>query len=1659
MIHRFRVARPTDDALIIDMHAIDDGIVGSDIRIVATTRRGTATGWAWVLAQSPDGSTATLRATVNEPEAALLVDRTGIYTVTATATDADGRSAQSSIRIHAQPTSTPLYDGSVPDGKWPLAWIANIWSETDNRPLLEVYWSALTQVFSSILLAVWNEGRMGSIDTMQEQRMDRWLPVATTWTAPTTARILIAPEGSGTDAQTIPPTAEMFVVVETPQTLMVVGGARGTGSDAGRQITLLSGTSAGTYPIATVSAAGKCVATPYGTVFPDVATRRSGSTLRTVRGSALVTVFGVDFTEETVAVGDAIQLLTGAPAWFVVVGVGIAGGCARDDQLLLDAPVSASRTACAYRIYPVVPARIDRDEQAVTDTVRIPDSEAARALSRLAQPFTVTATVLTADTLRVAPELAVSGMVDAKIAFQQGASGTTTVMFVEEKLGTIRIATSLVGPYPRNISITITPPVRLTDRMMLVGTEAWRIRSVTKMLPPAGQSGATTWWVVQLQDALLPIGQEGLSWRLCDVLHVADDGVAAGDEEFKNLCAGDALRIRVESATGAFAWLPARIITARGRWIAIGAGRGGVGVDDGDRLAAMSALQIPRGRVQTDGTVLWDLLAAPLLEAIADPMLRERLSRIPILTRMGVQVGHLAFRFSRIEVSRQTEIPVVADAVSIPTLTEFVQPPRLNGTIATWVDGSFTTMTRPPLVLVEGSDYVVTTDTIRGTGGVLGAPGTQDAGWFYDPAMSPAMQGIVVGDTLTLTSGMVRDRFVIGRVQGASLLLLNRETLRPVTLEAASRLRWRIERRRSIGTCIRVLTTFSFRLPETLWARSVIRSNLEQIDATWGDWLGLRLSDVYDDAGTAVLPGGYLLALRATARAWFSAGAPAPLQAAIACILGEPVLERPAEIVAVQVDSSGTTTTTWVDLIWLDPRGARTSDRVRIPIYHDGDEVDGFTHLARHPAYPERAIRAGDILPAWSLLTGRVQVYDVYSKAWKQERRRLDSVNEAIRASHGWYARIHHTLECAASMAFLRRLLRDATPAHTQGIIARALVVSDTFGVSDTISVLPERRVVDDIFGLEFAHQLDATGGSADGLLVFDMQALSTRNIFQGHDLVTENGSARVVSARGGFAGIPTGIIHPGTDRQVVNDAPTGTPYEEEPELLPHDLTRAGDLLHIRSGPNLGWYRIATVGEYYLDLLTEPDALLPNNGGDASNFSTATDQAFSIYREVRADICEGECQWEEGASIIEVPEGNLRWDGVARGDVVVLFDGTTHHRRVITALLSETEIEVDVPIQDASPEASFWIVRESLLADTLLEGNGLSGDAGSQQVTLAGGGFLRACVSPGDMLVVMPTDEATFSYGIYGLGTESPDSVLLLDQVLPDDLSNARFRIERAGTSAAPETDDAVERRAPSDVLRMTVYSGRKMYVWLSDIVYIGDGIWETQSDLSALLEDAVPDADWMVEVGGARALTATLAPSGAVVPDAQTWYSDDGYAVQAAARRRSDGDTTRIPYWRIQSFVDGDVATIPNGTILEGVDASDAAVTLTVTGMVAAAVDLRDHPRGCFPLTERVTASQFRMNVTEEAYPATGTCVEAMFTTGTDVFELDGTTAEVSAVDLSICVRAGDVLVITDPTGTGTPVEQAYVIAEAEFNQLRLIEDTGLTARYSGRIERWLRT
>jgi hypothetical protein len=98
-------------------------------------------------------------------------------------------------------------------------------------------------------------------------------------------------------------------------------------------------------------------------------------------------------------------------------------------------------------------------------------------------------------------------------------------------------------------------------------------------------------------------------------------------------------------------------------------------------------------------------------------------------------------------------------------------------------------------------------------------------------------------------------------------------------------------------------------------------------------------------------------------------------------------------------------------------------------------------------------------------------------------------------------------------------------------------------------------------------------------------------------------------------------------------------------------------------------------------------------------------------------------------------------------------------------------------------------------------------------------------------------------------------------------------------------------------------------------------------------------------------------------------------------------------------------------------------------------------------------------MNVAEEAYPATGTCVEAMFTTGTDVFELDGTTAEVSAVDLSICVRAGDVLVITDPTGTGTPVEQAYVIAEAEFNQLRLIEDTGLTARYSGRIERWLRT
>jgi hypothetical protein len=1638
MIYRYAITPPADAPIRITVSAPEDTVVGAPATLLAQVVDGRVVTWSWTLISAPESATTSLAGRLDTHEATLRGDVPGVYVVEVVGTDADRRIARAQARVPMHMSSAPLYDRTVAPGTWALPWIGSVWRGIENRLPLEVFWSALLQVASDLLLGVWTAERNLSLFDVQDARRARWMGINPEVTLTGDFRFIFAPSGArGVQASTCPRVMGLSGVILDAQHVYL-SGAPARPSDVGQILRIQGSGARGDYTIRAVSPDGRMVTIQRDQRMNIPEPICASTSLQLRRTSTTIFDPMNDLEDAGVRAMDVLLLASPVRTLLTVTTPPSTAGLSAHQATITPAP-PVTRTQAHGMFLRALPMSILRAGEAVTDTVRIEDAPDG-LFERLVPTLQLSGELLDAYRLRVDVRYTHTGLVGGAVRFLTdiGTVREVSIVASDAKNEWLALSAPVGTHWPQAVQIELLPPIRIDDRMLQVGDRAWRIRSVSR-----AEDGT---WDVALWDALLPTGQEGMSWAWVDVLHI--------DEDIVGISPGDILRVQVESSLRRACWLPGRIIDARGRHLAIAAGRTGDGLDDSDLLYAASTLQIPRGIVDAQtGVVVWDMHAAGVVDSLRAPRTKTWISALPYRKMDAAKCGHLWFRATSATINRQTILPVPDDLLHAPVLTEYVNAPEIDIAqdgfiLATWKDGTSRSLPRQPLVLVEGDDFVVRRPVHRGRLGAL------LSGWFHTTELHATRYGVQPGDVLRILSGYTPQDAIVARIAGDAMLLIDATSSRVIAHADATGLRWQL-RRRQAYTALTVWTTFDHLLPY-LFAREAVRDNLQTIDRSWGDWLGLRASDYLDAYAGPRGEAQYITALQALLMGWLARGQLRRVESALHALLGEPIFSYPTEI----QNLAETETQVVLTVQRLDAMGLRTGDAPQVLLLPKRVDILGMRSLAQHPTEPWRALRAGDRLPAWYALTRRVVLYDRHSpRDMQQTHTRLHTRLDGLRAVHHWWAHVDATLAPPALRATLRKLLREATPAHTAGALALVVYLQDTLSIEDVFRIATQAMFYSDITGAEATYMVDALNGSGAPLRVLGIGTLQTRSILMGYDLVTVIGEVTATSARGGFVDIPSNPIRgPGT-RPVIDATPTDTPYENNPEDLPHQLIRSGDYLRVFSGPNQGWYRVAaveddttlTLGDVYVD---EGVAGVP-----VSMLAEATDQPFMIFRKYSSEITSvlDVTVAEDGVTVTqEADRPPFIWEAVAPGDLIEFSDGSTRLVRVVDG---NAQLTLAAAVEPGAYEAR--ISRPALQPYVLFEDSaGLVGDAGSYTVVTSAPNLATLDISFGAQLVVTSGDMQGMVFQVAGRSTNDPMHTLLLTTPLPADAADAGWRLERPEGYAPADADIQPSKAAPSDRTELRVFDGRQVVLWCC-LTYVGEGVWSSELDVEFILASTTATTRWWVELDLVCIVTIDTAGLSAALRDGDTYTQTTLLGAPLApgrevtlhltgTRAQSDGEMALVRAY--QSATGDFFGQVGPGEHITGEDENGDPFDIEVSEMTYRAPE-EPALRGLFA-ADSIEGSQ--LSIQTPVVPDVGTVLHATIRTDAESWLVSGDTVQfVPRREVAILpgdrVRMGDIFVLIQD---GEPA-QSWCIREASGDTITLFEDSGLSTACAGYVRR----
>lgn len=296
-------------------------------------------------------------------------------------------------------------------------------------------------------------------------------------------------------------------------------------------------------------------------------------------------------------------------------------------------------------------------------------------------------------------------------------------------------------------------------------------------------------------------------------------------------------------------------------------------------------------------------------------------------------------------------------------------------------------------------------------------------------------------------------------------------------------------------------------------------------------------------------------------------------------------------------------------------------------------------------------IQLGDILPKYTILSGRLSVQDHvnFPNTFR---------DMPILKWHSWVIDVDSVAVDTRDLVLLARLFSSLKPIYTKPTIKLTVYLLDEVYILDYLYLDYLMRFYDDPgFSLELSHMFDSSNNSSSILRNADIGEFSTRTLFMGHDLVV-TATDQVSSSRGGFS---FDTFSPFSSDSVGVDPDTkayniGGNFNFSVGVKGNKLVRPGDFLRIHSGNNQGEYLITEVlSDSSLRVSTNPNSSFFTKELESS---TAL-ESFSIFREVTPTIVENLEILEINGTTIVTNWDALNWDGVTVNDELILLSDKT----------------------------------------------------------------------------------------------------------------------------------------------------------------------------------------------------------------------------------------------------------------------------------------------------------------------------------------------------------------------------------------------------------------
>lgn len=1390
--------------------------------------------YTWTVVDTPLGSTVERLTEVEEDGSVvrLTPDLTGPYVLQLVASSPYRDSDPVQVTVEIQAAVVPYTSQVTPDASWIFGIISDFWSLVEDRKVYETYWSSMVQVLAADLLRAYQIDYNKSISTIQALFQRRWLAYEPKLELDETY-LVFGHEQSGNTAFTgtnsgissgiLISNREFILTQNTPSsdavgTYLTVFSSQGSPGNVGE------------YLINRLNSSNTGYIVSESTPFPSPSDEHL---LTGVLGVTFqldpVIRLGADAVAAGVAIGDFLRIEYGVDAGvYEITKVGTPDGLANDAFVEVATPPSSTKTQVEFTILRRVKASFARARLPNTDTVYIPEADADLTVYETAA-FRGEGSISGLFEVLVEARHVFDALVGQTLRVVSGVNGgrNVTIAGVNDSRTGYLIGTPFSGTFPQSIVYEIPVVADISSRILILGDRAHTILSAVldRTQPVAEDGGRGPLWVITLEGRTAPSGQEGLEWRIANSV-VADPSI---DFEELGVFAGDLLQIRLSRQDGDYsALLPCTVLGAVSNKIAFTLGTSVLeSGNDGyltntETIRLSNELQVPAVQEDVNAELVYSGAAEEVFTALNSTSFRKDNFNLPIGPTTDLDLDAVVLRVSADQVIRNTRLPVDETVVSVPALFEYIATPVVgqdsDGNLILVGKDEFEVVLQDlPLTLLENRDYTVgAASTLKGSN----ASTVADSEVVTLPFADLLDRDVRVGDELELTSGFDQGLYRILRVLDDVRLEVMSLTgeVPSTTTEGLSY----TVIRRTPGRFLRFaagLFTPELPAPERLWAETTFFDNTPTIEDNFGSLVNITKEQLDAFGSSQVTYKGVVSGLMYA----FTTGATL-LNAAIGAhfLLGLPVTEHLGQV--IDVDSAYEPGVGRIMIEDLDDQGQLTG-LVRIFFFvPEGDEVlPEFAGLSTNPE-TGREWEVGDIVPQFTPLSNGVIIEDyLKNPRWWQAAGATGA--RELQKFHTWQAAIDVRQVDSRDVGLVNDFLFSIRPQPTSPEVVVVLYMLDEVTVEDDLLIEFSLYFYDDpAFSLEQTHMVGSTSNPPNRQLEVGSRGL--RTLFEGHDLVSTDGSGIVTSARGGFT---TG----GTLASINAHFPDPVTTRGD------DLVKPGHLLFIPSGRNRGRFLITGVTDDNTLTVAELEKYPPGSFPSAE-FVAAEGQRFYIEVQDRGYISTS-TGFEATGSQVEDVTANFQFDAVAVDDLFVVTVGANRGVYTIVRvgiidgfgdnvdLQTKLVLDRDLPSPGADANA-YTIYRVPNLRNPLARPVGDT-QAGQQTFVSTYAELNALPLRTGDEAFVIDGDDAGKTFVVIDV----VDDTLFLDQPFTSTENDITLEIRRAllgdvlyeeellgaTTTESPDSDIVFERLFAQDSVDLVLLRPQTEFLEIDDFALL----------------------------------------------------------------------------------------------------------------------------------------------------------------------------------------------------------------------------------------------